>query len=99
MKYVTEEFVDRVDYFIKDWWPARSIVKNAVDRRFEVDPSGQIIVLESFAPWKSHLFMIEDELKIKDSPAENIKYVLYQDKGTSWRIQCVSVSENSFTNR
>jgi uncharacterized UPF0160 family protein len=52
--------------------------------------------LKDFAPWKSHLFDLEKELNIEEN---QIKYVLYEDNSNSFRVQCVPVSENSFTNR
>lgn len=53
------------------------------------------------APWKSHLFDLEKELKL-DHDATAIKYVLFEDKsanGSSFRVQCVPTGENSFVNR
>ncbi len=51
--------------------------------------------MESVVPWKSHLYAIEKELSIENQ----IKYVLYADNSNNWRIQCVPISEHSFTNR
>eukprot|EP00951_Prasinocladus_malaysianus_P037038 scaffold394650_cov44-Prasinocladus_malaysianus.AAC.1 len=35
-----------VDYYGNCWLPARKFVEDAVTKRMEVDPSGEIIVLE-----------------------------------------------------
>ena len=93
---VGSEFTDRVKYYALSWWPARSIVSKSIEYRFNVDKSGSIFVLGQHAPWKSHLFDIEKELGLLN---EELKYVMYTDQSGAWRIQCVSVSENSFTNR
>lgn len=62
----------------------------------KIDESGSILKLEQMVPWKSHLFDLEKELNI---PKDQIKYVLFADKNGSYRVQCVSESENSFVNR
>jgi hypothetical protein len=38
------EFEDRLDYYANAWLPARDVVLEAVTKRFEVDPSGQIVI-------------------------------------------------------
>ena len=38
--------MSQLDYFAKAWLPARDIVKVALDKRLEVDPSGAIIVFK-----------------------------------------------------
>jgi len=88
------EFLDRVNYFGKAWLPARIIVEQAVASRFEVEPSGQVLVLSQFCPWKEHLSIIEEELNL----GVQIKYVLFQDTNGSWRVQCMSVGD-TFENR
>ncbi|KAK7478612.1 hypothetical protein BaRGS_00030144 [Batillaria attramentaria] len=96
VKMVGEEFLDRVNYYKTAWLPARDIVLKAVNSRLEVDPSGEIMCMaEGGAPWKDHLFNIEEELKI--SPP--IKYVLYADNNGHWRVQCVPLKLGSFENR
>lgn len=47
-----KEFLERLDYLYKAWLPAREIVKRAVEKRKEVDPSGKVLVFDEFAPWK-----------------------------------------------
>jgi hypothetical protein len=36
MSLVGEEFVNRIKYYALVWWPARSIVHQAIEKRFEV---------------------------------------------------------------
>ena len=76
--------------------PARSIVESAVQKRFEVDASGEIIRLSSGGlPWKSQIYELEQEHGLTTP----IKYVLYTDQAKMWRIQCVSVEGKAFENR
>jgi uncharacterized UPF0160 family protein len=46
------EFLERVDYYVHAWLPARDLVVAALDKRSQVDPSGQILLFEQFCPWK-----------------------------------------------
>ncbi|KAK8944566.1 hypothetical protein KSP39_PZI008314 [Platanthera zijinensis] len=90
------EFLESVRYHAKSWLPARSIVLECIEFRRSVDPSGEIMVLNRFCPWKLHLFELEEELKIEPP----IKYVLYQDdRSKSWRVQAVAVSPDKFESR
>ncbi|KAJ1922717.1 hypothetical protein IWQ60_006339 [Tieghemiomyces parasiticus] len=90
------EFSERVRYYGLSWLPAYTLVESAIQKRFEVDLSGQILVLETCCPWKDHIYSIE----AKESLAKPILYVLYPD-GTNghWRVQCVPVEEGSFESR
>jgi uncharacterized UPF0160 family protein len=98
MEMVKGEFLQALNSLHTSWMPARQLVKDALASRMDADPSGDIMVLEHFCPWKSHLYELEAELSTEAAPIA-IKYVLYADSGGKWRIQCVSVSESSFENR
>jgi hypothetical protein len=39
-----EEFFRKMDFYVNAWMPARDLVKAAIDSRFEVDSSGQVLV-------------------------------------------------------
>lgn len=94
------EFLSRVDYLAKAWLPAREIVLSAVEKRKEVDPSGKVVVFESFAPWKEHLHLIEGELSLAED--ELPLYVLYPEGAQpdcKWRIQAVPLDAESFQSR
>jgi len=96
MELVGTEFKETVDGYVNSWLPAYDIVKAAIESRKENDPEGRLIMFEtSGCPWKEHLFNIEEKLGIKGE----ILYVIYKNKETDWRIQCVPVSPTSFTNR
>ncbi|GBN00022.1 UPF0160 protein MYG1, mitochondrial [Araneus ventricosus] len=94
---VEQEFLDRINFYGKTWLPARDIVKSAVQNRFSVHSSGEIIDFASGGcPWKEHLFELEESLKVE----KPIKFVIYPDTvNKRWRIQCVSVAPFSFENR
>mmetsp|Transcript_12679 Transcript_12679/g.22591 ORF Transcript_12679/g.22591 Transcript_12679/m.22591 type:complete len:365 (-) Transcript_12679:3-1097(-) len=94
----TTEFVQCVAGLYTVWLPAREVVEKAVRSRKEVDPSGELIQLEMPCPWKSHLYNLETEGLAGLEPGQ-VKYVIYPDSSGNWRIQCVSLDENSFTNR
>ncbi|KAL3499162.1 hypothetical protein ACH5RR_038255 [Cinchona calisaya] len=90
------EFLDNVRFHVRSWIPARSIVMECLTERQDIDPSGEIMVLKIFCPWKLHLFELEAEMKI-DPP---VKYVLYQDdRSKGWRVQAVAVSPDRFESR
>ncbi|KAK9839664.1 hypothetical protein WJX81_004487 [Elliptochloris bilobata] len=90
------EFEEAVDYYSKAWLPARGIVQAAIQQRLEVDSSGEIFRLDTYCPWKDHLYELEHELELP-SP---LKFCVYQDeRERKWRVQAVSVSAGSFQNR
>jgi uncharacterized UPF0160 family protein len=95
MAITGHDFSHFVNYFSKSWLPARTVVESALKERFNVHPSGEIIVLDQFCPWKGHLEGLEKELNIFGT----VKYAIFQDSGSSWRVQCMSVSSESFDNR
>lgn len=94
MVMTCSEFVAAAQRISDIWWPARSIVRAAIDERFSSHPSGSIIVFTQYCPWKDHLHELEQELGI-----DPIIYALYPDAGGSWRIQAVPVESESFSSR
>lgn len=95
MKMVGSEFTSRVLSLVKIWLPARSLVESAVEDRFNLYKSGEIMMLSRFCPWKGHLFDLEEESTLEP----DIKYVIYQDTSKNWRVQCVPTGRNTFENR
>ncbi|GLU17572.1 hypothetical protein SLE2022_339330 [Rubroshorea leprosula] len=96
MTLAGNEFLDSVHFHAKSWLPARSIVMECLTGRYSIDPSGEIMVLTRFCPWKLHLFELEEEMKIEPS----IKYVLYEDeRGKQWRVQAVAIAPDRFESR
>jgi len=91
-----EDFMSVLTKIVESDLPARGIVEEAVNTRFECDKSGEIIKLPSGGlPWKSSVYELEHQYKV-DVP---IKYCLYTDQAGMWRIQCVSVEGKAFENR
>lgn len=97
------EFLDCVEGLAKSWWPARSIVAEALASRHKVHPSGRVALLPRFCPWSSHLFELEatvgshgEKEEDKIDKSNNILYVLFQDSKGGWRIQAVPAAEGSF---
>ena len=93
-KLVGKEFEDRVNSVARIWWPARHLVKQALQNRFNVHSSGEIIEFPDgkACPWKEHLFQLEKELNLEP----NIKFVLFSDNQGNWRVQAVPVAVGSF---
>ncbi|GJV74640.1 UPF0160 protein-like protein [Tanacetum coccineum] len=81
MALAGSEFLDSVRFHVKSWLPARSIVMECLAARTSIDPSGEIMVLDRFCPWKLHLYELEQELKTEPT----VKYVLYRALPAQWR--------------
>ncbi|CAM9350578.1 unnamed protein product [Discosporangium mesarthrocarpum] len=93
MSLTSGEFVENILYLVECWWPARAIVKESIEGRMEAHPSGKVVVLTGYCPWKGHLAELEKEMGLGDE----IKFVLYSEGGSGrWRIQTVAVEEGSF---
>lgn len=91
-----EEFKESVNYYAKSWLPARSLVLADLQARHTIHPSGKIVKLTSFCPWKEHLHALEAEI----GAAGQVKYVLYEDdREKKWRVQAVGTSPGSFDSR
>ncbi|XP_071873571.1 MYG1 exonuclease isoform X2 [Bombus fervidus] len=89
-----QELVQHINYTANVWLPARSIVQEAIDKRFEVDPSGEIIELIKHVPWPQHLFTIEKEQNVQPP----LKFVIFGDDN-DYRVQSVPVRPKSFVCR
>jgi len=50
------EFLSRLDYYSNSWLPARDLLIEAIEEsKKTIDPTGRIILLEQFLPWKVSL--------------------------------------------
>ncbi|KAI2623758.1 putative UPF0160 protein C27H6.8 [Xylaria nigripes] len=100
-KRIGSEFDHDLDYYTGAWLPARSVVQEAFDKRMAIHPQGHIMVIEGRgAPWKDHIFAIEEELKTEEQ--NRPLYVLFPETprpDSRWRIQAVPVSRDSFQSR
>lgn len=61
------EFLSKLSYLAEAWLPARSIIQKAFAERHSHHSSGKILVFETFAPWKEHLFEVEKEEGVADA--------------------------------
>ncbi|XP_043278169.1 MYG1 exonuclease isoform X2 [Venturia canescens] len=88
---------EELKYFVNNaastWLPVRAIVREAVLKRFDVDPSGEVLELVKALPWKDAFFELERESAIEPP----IKYVIFEDN--NYRVQCVPVAPGSFVCR
>ena len=63
----------------------------------QIDPSGEIIMLDTPCPWTDHLFALE---KSDNDNGSSIKYVLYKEQESNkWRVQAVPLQPDSFQSR
>ena len=90
------EFLDSVRYHAQAWLPARALVAADLAAAPQVDPSGAIVKLNSFCPWKEHLHQLEGEMGVEG----RVKYVVSEDdREKKWRVQAVGVAPGSFESR
>ena len=87
-----EEFMYFANDAAKSWLPARQIVAEAINKRFQCDESGEILVLPEYCPWEDHLFELEKKFNFE------AKYLIWPDK-EGWRIRAVPLKVGSFDNR
>ncbi|KAF7728068.1 hypothetical protein EC973_006705 [Apophysomyces ossiformis] len=82
------------------WLPARALVVDALERRYDIHQSGRVIALERSCPWKEHLMDLEKQQQLDDDE-KKILYVLYPESSPegNWRIQCVPTRPEGFENR
>ena len=73
VKHAENEFLDRIDSLINIILPARDIVAKGFENSKSLCPSGEILKLDQFCPWKSHLYAIEEEQKCEGL----VKFVLF----------------------
>jgi len=98
MQLIKCEFEETVLYAYQTWLPARSLVIDALEKRYQTHKSGRVIEFSSPCPWKEHYFVLEEELGEDLLP--KIDYVIFEDSSNStWRIQCIPMTPNSFTSR
>ena len=95
MELAGGEFLEALQYYGTTWLPGREPVAQALASRFNVHPSGLIIQLPCYAPWKEHLYELEAEQGLDPKPL----FCLYEDEKKNWRVQAISVAPGSFDNR
>jgi len=92
MALAGNEFVEKVVDIVTTWWPARENVMSAIKTRLMVHESGQVIQLPVFCPWTDHLLSLEEDLSLKGE----LKFVLFEDRNGTWRVQAIPIQADSF---
>ena len=94
MSLVGAEFVDRINFYSNVWWPARSLVADAIEKRFETWEGGKIISFDNGGcPWKEHFFELEKDLNIEG----DILFCLVEaETNKEWSVPAVPVEDQSF---
>jgi len=97
MSLVGAEFVDRINFYSNVWWPARSLVADAIEKRFETWEGGKIISFDNGGcPWKEHFFELEKDQNIEG----DILFCLFEDEtNKEWSVAAVPVEDQSFVSR
>ena len=96
MELMLKEFTAKVRFYGKVWWPARSLVLDAYDRRLEVHSSGKIIDVGKFCPWREHLLDMEREKKLR----EKVLFVIYREPPAEvWKVMAVREPGRQFQSR
>ena len=96
MEMALPEFLDKVRYYGQVWWPARSLVAAALDKRFDVHPSGRVIEFSSGGcPYKEHLYALEEEQGMEGQ----ILFSICTDPNGQWRVSAVGVKDQAFVSR
>jgi uncharacterized UPF0160 family protein len=91
-----DDFLSVMTHTVESDIPARAFVERALLKRHVTDASGEILVFESGGlPWRGHLYELEKEHNVDPL----IKFVLYTDQASMWRIQAVTVEGRGFENR
>ncbi|XP_060649182.1 MYG1 protein C27H6.8 [Drosophila nasuta] len=94
MAVAGKELVENVLEVACSWIAARDHVRAALEQAKTVHPSGEILLLDKFCPWKAHLVDLEKEYQVEGVP----KLVVFND-GSSWRVAGVPLTPSSFVGR
>lgn len=92
MELTGSEFKSKIEFYARSWWPARDIVRRAIENRFELHPSGEVIELSQYCPHGRHMMELEEEMELVGV----IKFVLFEGSDSSFRVKAVNVSPESF---
>ncbi|KAG9510235.1 hypothetical protein GZH46_01228, partial [Fragariocoptes setiger] len=82
-----------------DWLPRMMGLRNAINERFDVDPSGAIINTSGESVSLKSINDVERDMGIEGQ----IKFVIYLDRNDKdnalWRVRAVNVAPKSFKTR
>ena len=86
---IGKEFTDILLYTFDNQIPAINIVKKAYANRYDVDESGQILILDEPCPYSGHLDRLENENK--DKP--QVLYVISKRDDGSYNIKALGTGK------
>ena len=92
MKIAEEEFFWVLRGIVLVHMPAYNLVREAFDAREQFHPSGEMMFMDRFAPWKDFVFEIEKELGLEGK----LKFMISQDQRQLWKIQTMPKTQGSF---
>ena len=75
--------------------PAYNLVKAAYDAREQFHPSGELMFMDRFAPWKDYVFEIEKELGLEGK----LKFMISQDSRFMFRMGTMTKTPGTFDMR
>ena len=87
-----EELYYSLKHFADGYFIAYDIVKRAIAKRFDIDKSGRVILLEKFCPWKEILFNVEKEEKIEGQ----IWFVVFANQSGEITMSTVPIELGNF---
>jgi len=86
-----KDFLEDVEYLYIDMFLGVPVVEKAIQKRFEVHPSGKIILLEKNCTWKSAVSKMETKYGIEGE----LLFVVFLDSSSgTYRVQ--SIGSNPF---
>ncbi|MGL5936348.1 MAG: MYG1 family protein [Cetobacterium sp.] len=92
LKIIGDEFIYRLHYIIYDWLPSKQIFENSIESRFEIHPSGKIMVVNRFCTWDGHLHKYEYYNKDVE-----IHFVICKSSsGEHWKLYAVKTLESKY---
>jgi uncharacterized UPF0160 family protein len=68
--FTGQQFLMELTDAHRAWLPARAIVREAYQKRFETHDSGKILILPNGLPWSDHLYTFEDAAATDQTTAE-----------------------------
>lgn len=92
MKIAEEEFLWALRGIVLVHLPAFEIVREAWEARHEFHPSGEIMFMDRFCPWKDFAMDLEKE----KGKAGELKFMISQDQRGLWKIQTLPAKKGSF---
>lgn len=93
---VRSNFEKVLDYLCHSWLPGRNLMRLNLERNDIWCGDPRLLILNEYCPWIELVFEAEEE---ENTPGRFV-YVIYEDSTkTSWRIQAVSKSPDSFESR